>query len=311
MKKLVFAVAAIALVLASCGGPSNAVAATVDGTDITVGEVESLISAEDSTIPIERFAQILGFEIQSLIMIQAARDEWGVDVTESELDSTLETVYEEIVPEGQAREEFLESNGLTEQFIRELARQRATVEAIRIELTGDDAEVSQEEIADRLQQAVAGLTEVCVSHILVPSEEAAEEVLDRLEAGEEFAELAGELSEDPGSAESEGDLGCAMAGRYVPAFRDAAVEAPIGEILETPVESQFGYHVILVNDRTEPESGEIPTEAEISDALREESVADEINAWFGDAIEQADVMVDEQYGTWQTTPQPTVIPPSS
>lgn len=311
MKKLLLSLAATALLLAACGGPSSSVAATVDGTDITVGEVESLISSEESTIPIDRFAQVLGFEIQNLIMIQGARDEWGIDVTQSEVDVEIETVYEEIIPEGQAREEFLESNGITEQFIREIARQRATVEAIRSEFEVDETEVSQDEIEDRLQQAVAALTEVCVSHILVSTEEAADEVLDRLDAGESFEDLATELSEDPGSAENLGDLGCAMASRYVPEFRDATIEAPIGEILEAPVESQFGFHVIFVNDRTEPEPGEIPTEDEISDALRQELLTQEISDWFLGVVEQADVTVDEQYGTWQTSPQPTVIPPSS
>lgn len=311
MKKLVLSLVATALLLAACGGPSSSVAATVDGTDITVGEVESLISSEESTIPIERFAQVLGFEIQNLIMIQGARDEWGIDVTQSEVDDELETVYEQMIPEGQAREEFLEGNGITEEFIRQIARQRATVEAIRSELAVDETEVSQDEIEDRLRQAVAALTEVCVSHILVSTEEAAEEVVDRLDAGEGFADLATELSEDPSSAENLGDLGCAMASRYVPEFRDATLEAPIGEILEAPVESQFGFHVILVNDRTEPEPDELPTEDEISDALSQELLAQEISDWFFGAVEQADVTVDEQYGTWQTSPQPTVIPPSS
>lgn len=76
------------------------------------------------------------------------------------------------------------------------------------------------------------------------------EIRQRLEEGEEFAALARELSEDPGTAESGGDLGFFGRGRMVPEFEDAAFAAGLGEVVG-PVETAFGLHLIEVIERRE------------------------------------------------------------
>jgi peptidyl-prolyl cis-trans isomerase D len=77
----------------------------------------------------------------------------------------------------------------------------------------------------------------------------AREVVDRARAGENFAELAKEHSDDPGSASNGGDLGYFPRGRMVPEFEEAAFKTPIGEVSE-PVRTRFGMHIIKVVDRT-------------------------------------------------------------
>lgn len=310
MKKLVYALAATALVLAACGGPSNAVAATVDGTGITVGEVESLISSEESTIPKEQFAQFLSFQIQWDIVAQAANDEWGIEVTEDEIDAEADRIFESAATGGESREDFLSSRGVTEEFLRNIAHQALLDQAVRAELATEIEAPTAEEIDAEMGVAEASLTEVCVSHILVETEEEAQEVMDRLEAGEEFGELAQELSQDPGSAENSGVLPCGSAGQYVEEFRDASLAAPIGEVYAEIVESQFGFHVMLVTDRSDPPIEDLPTQAEITETLEADSIALELNSWFIEQVTAAEVTVEEEYGTWQATPQPTVVPPS-
>ena len=76
MKKLVPILLLVALVVAACGGSSSAVAATVDGTEKTVGEVEAQIEVEGSAIPKDQFAQFLGFVIQWEIINVAASDQF-------------------------------------------------------------------------------------------------------------------------------------------------------------------------------------------------------------------------------------------
>ncbi len=311
MKKLVFALAATALVLAACGGPSSAVAATVDGTGITVGEVESLISSEEATIPKEQFAQFLSFQIQWDIIAQAANEEWGIEVTEDEIDAEADRIFESAAGEGESREDFLASRGVTEEFLRNIAHQALLDQAVRAELANEIEPPTAEEIDAELGVAEASLTEVCVSHILVETEEEAQEVVDRLEAGEEFGELAQELSQDPGSAENKGVLPCGTAGQYVEEFRDASVTAPIGEVYAEIVESQFGFHVMLVTDRTDPPIEDLPTEGEITETIEADAIAQELNSWFIEQVTAADVTVEEEFGTWQATPQPTVVPPNS
>ncbi|MGH8945162.1 MAG: hypothetical protein ACRDVL_03330 [Acidimicrobiia bacterium] len=76
------------------------------------------------------------------------------------------------------------------------------------------------------------------------------------------------------------------------------------------VETEFGFHVVLVTDRTEPAQADLPTEEEIVESLSAEAVITELEAWFLQAIEEAEVTVEERYGTWETEPQPRVVAPS-
>ena len=94
--------------------------------------------------------------------------------------------------------------------------------------------------------AVSGepLRHLCSRHILVESQAEADEVLARLEAGEDFGLLALELSLDPGSGSLGGELGCVLEGSFVAAFEEAAYAADPGETVVA--ESQFGFHVIAV-----------------------------------------------------------------
>jgi hypothetical protein len=86
-------------------------------------------------------------------------------------------------------------------------------------------------------------------HILVEDEATAEEVLEKLEEGEDFGELAGEYSQDPGSAQSGGEYGWIPRGTFVDEYEQAAFSAELNE--PVIVESQFGFHVIVVEDREE------------------------------------------------------------
>jgi parvulin-like peptidyl-prolyl isomerase len=89
-------------------------------------------------------------------------------------------------------------------------------------------------------------------HILVETEEEANEVIARLEAGEDFAELAAEVSQDPGSGAAGGDLGFVPRGRFVPEFDEVVFSAPVGQVSD-PVQTQFGWHIIEVLEREERE----------------------------------------------------------
>jgi hypothetical protein len=87
-----------------------------------------------------------------------------------------------------------------------------------------------------------------VRHILVATEEEANDVISALNAGESFANLAKSVSTDTGSGASGGELGWAPVTNYVKEFQDAVKAAKIGDIVG-PIKSQFGYHVIQVRAR--------------------------------------------------------------
>lgn len=302
MKKLLSLVVFGAIVLAACGGGSGSVAATVDGTEVTVADIEALIDSEESTLPVDQFSQYLAFEIQWNILFNAAAEDFDVSVPDDEVEAEANRLYEQLAGE-ESREEFLSSRGITEEFLSKIAEQGLIDVAIREQLVAEVPEPTQEEIDARREENAASFVEACVSHILVETEEEANEVLTRLEQGEEFGELATELSTDPGSAANNGILPCGTPDGYVEPFRDAVLDAPLGEVYPTPVQSEFGYHVILVTDRTEP------SDAEVADIIRQDAVLVDLQAWFNGIMEEAEVTVNEDYGTWQPVP-PAVNPPT-
>ena len=92
-----------------------------------------------------------------------------------------------------------------------------------------------------------GETEVHARHILVPNEADAKAAIAEIKAGADFATVAKARSKDPGSADG-GDLGFFKRGDMVPEFAEAAFALKPGEVSQTPVKSQFGWHVIKVEE---------------------------------------------------------------
>jgi peptidyl-prolyl cis-trans isomerase C len=97
------------------------------------------------------------------------------------------------------------------------------------------------------QKAVQGDKEYHARHILVEKEDEAKEIIAELKKGAKFEDLA-KKSKDPGSGSRGGDLGWAGPGAYVKGFSDAMTKLEKGKYTETPVQTQFGYHVILLED---------------------------------------------------------------
>jgi peptidyl-prolyl cis-trans isomerase C len=92
--------------------------------------------------------------------------------------------------------------------------------------------------------------EIRARHILVESKEKAVEVYEKIQHGGDFAALAKEYSKDPGSKEQGGELGFFSRGQMVPQFEEAAFKLNKGEVSE-PFQTQFGWHIVKVDDRRE------------------------------------------------------------
>ena len=114
--------------------------------------------------------------------------------------------------------------------------------------TVGDADVQKE--YDRIK-AQSGGTEYHARHILVEKEDDAKAIVAQLKAGAKFEDLAKKNSKDPGSAENGGDLDFAAPTNYVPEFSAAMVKLKKGEYTDVPVKSQFGYHIIKLEDTRE------------------------------------------------------------
>ena len=111
--------------------------------------------------------------------------------------------------------------------------------------------VTPEEVKARYDKEVAAITpedEVRARHILVKTEEEAKAIIKDLDAGKDFVEIAKEKSTDPNKSEG-GDLGYFAKGRMVPEFETAAFALEKGAYSKEPVKSQFGFHIIKVEDK--------------------------------------------------------------
>ena len=109
-------------------------------------------------------------------------------------------------------------------------------------------EEALKKIYSETKTEMASGDQIKARHILLDSEEKAAEIIKKLQAGGEFAKLASEYSTGP-SAASGGDLGWFGEGQMVPEFSKAAFALNPGDIVTKPVKTQFGWHIILVEDR--------------------------------------------------------------
>lgn len=111
--------------------------------------------------------------------------------------------------------------------------------------------ITPEEVKARYEKEIAAITpedEVHARHILVKTEEEAKAIIAELDAGKDFIEIAKEKSTDPNKSEG-GDLGYFAKGRMVPEFEEAAFALEKGAYSKVPVKTQFGFHVIKVEDK--------------------------------------------------------------
>jgi peptidyl-prolyl cis-trans isomerase C len=124
--------------------------------------------------------------------------------------------------------------------------------------TEGKAAVTDQAVKKAYDDAVTQMTadqEVRARHILVPTEAEAKKVLDEIKKGTDFAEMAKQKSKDPGAAAEGGDLGYFTKDQMVPEFAETAFKLDKGQ-LSDPVKTQFGWHIIKVEDkRTKPAPG--------------------------------------------------------
>ncbi|MDP4614557.1 MAG: peptidylprolyl isomerase [Limnohabitans sp.] len=111
-------------------------------------------------------------------------------------------------------------------------------------------------------------------HILVETESDANALIAEIKKGGSFEELAKKASKDPGSGANGGDLDWAAAGSYVPEFSDAMVKLAKGQMTDAPIKSQFGFHIIRVDDVREAQLPKLDeVKPQISQQLQQQKLA--------------------------------------
>jgi peptidyl-prolyl cis-trans isomerase C len=159
-----------------------------------------------------------------------------------------ELVNREILAQA-AQKRGLDKNADIQQQM-EIARQAVLIRAL-FESEAKQHPVNDADLQQQYEQfkSSMGTNEYKVSHILVDNEADAKSIIDQLKKNpNDFAKLAKEKSKDPGSKDNGGDLDWGPSARYVKPFADAVQSQPKGQISQAPVKTDFGYHVIRVDD---------------------------------------------------------------
>lgn len=274
-------------------------AAVVNGEPISNDDFDEVASAveataeedatEDDLLALRR--QALSRMVETEIIAQFA-EESGVTLDDAAVDTIVEEGGEELATAAEAE-------GLSPELY---ARVFVAPDYLLSEVTravAADIEVTDEQLEERLASGVEGVT-ATLSHILVETEEEAEAALARIEEGEDFAAVAADVSID-GSAQQGGSLGQDVPlSNFVPEFAEAAAEAPLGEPVG-PVQSEFGFHLILVDDRTEPDLDTMEDDLRVQIALEseegQEAMAPLVEA-FQTVFTDAEVEISSRYGVW-------------
>jgi len=200
----------------------DAVVARVDGQPITFSDISDALQGLPAELrgmsPTQVYPMVLDHLIKQRAMIQVAR--------RSGLDKQ---------PDIRKQMDAAADRALQNAYLAQQVTPLITDAALKARYERDIASKS-------------GVEEVHARHILVASEDTAKKIIADLKKGGDFAALAKQHSTDPG-AQNGGDLGFFKKDDMVPAFAEAAFALKPGEISATPVKTQFGYHVIKVEER--------------------------------------------------------------
>jgi len=199
---------------------------------------------------------------EDLVKHYAAANDLAVD--EADVQATVSQLETSLGAEELAKQ--LKDAGLTRADVEELARRLLLFGRVQTALAKDT--VTDEQVQAAYDERIAEFTDVEIAHILVPTEAEAKKIAEEA-TPKNFASLAADYSQDPGSAQNGGSLGVQSEATYVQgydaAFMDAALALDVGRISE-PVQTQFGWHVIYLKERTPRPL------ADVADQIRQEVV---------------------------------------
>lgn len=246
----VFVIALLVSLLAACGGEnlpgSGGAAARVNGKEIPMALLQEqmdlvkrslqeqgadLNSPDAKAMLAQASADILDQLIAQELINQAAAQQ-NLTVSQSEIAGRVEDIAIQVGGKDKL-DELLKKNSLTMAYLERQVRDQLVAEKLFAKIT----------------ENVAGTAEqVHASHILVATEKEALDILAQIKTGGDFAALAKQYSQDPGSRDQGGDLGFFPRGAMVPEFENVAFSLAVGQV-SNPVQTAFGFHLIKVLEK--------------------------------------------------------------
>src|SRR5215204_850414 len=283
---------------------------TFEGGDVTQGELDEFLEQSGfGNLPEDdpQYKAAVQQALPQLVGIEIAKtyaQEQNITVSDEQVDQEIAKIKEQVGDQArssgqdlsnqEAYEQALKQNNITEEELRDDIRENLPVQKVQEKVAGN-AEPSEKEIQkfyEKNKEAQFTTPEQrCVKHILFNKDQKqkAEDVKKQLEDGGDFAKLAKEYSQDPGSAAQGGDLGCLGKGETVPSFEKAAFGAKQGEIVG-PVKTQFGYHILKVTDVKPKQTRSLQeVESQIRSQLATEKQTEVFSKWVEEQKKKRDV----------------------
>ena len=245
--------------------------------------------------------QFLDQRATELALLNEARDR-GLSVSDEDLEAQVTMIADSATEEQSLEDIYTNAGFATVEAFRAYLSDQLLVEQL-VQQLREGVEVSEEDVASAYEARAEEFTQgeqVCARHILLDTEEDAQAVLEELKGGADFAELAKERSTGPSGPDG-GDLSCFTQDRMVAPFGEAAFAAKLNEPVG-PVQTEFGYHVILVYDRHE--AGQAPLE-EVAPQLEQQLSQEAFIASIDSVRESSGVEVFPEVLT------PASLPPQS
>lgn len=209
-------------------------------------------------------------------------------------DKILRGIMTERLLLGEALKQGVDKSDAVQKDLEEVKRKLV----VKHFLEAKTPEISEAELKRDYEAQVVKVRdekEVRARHVLVATEAEAKDVKKKIDDGKKFEDVAREYSKDPGSAKQGGDLGYFTKDRMVKPFADAAFKMKKGEVSE-PVKSNFGWHVIKVED-IRPIT--IPTYNEAKEALRTSAQEKKLEEYIRGLVSTANVTVYDEKGKEQ------------
>jgi len=276
----------LAMTLPLMDPDSNKILITSKSFDISVGELLQLMKSymgnQTQTLKnvdgnqLSMFIQQTAMQVAEKKILLKAAHKAKVQVISAEMDSILNREYQQFGGEEQYIQT-IQNQGIDINTVKQDIHDRVLIDQYLRKVIQEKSQITEADIQSAYQEFLQD-TVATVRHILLLTESMdddkkketranLESILARAKKGEDFAALAKEFTEDPGSKENGGLYEDFSRGTMVKSFEDAAFTVPIGDISDI-VETQYGYHILKVIDRKQNNAPFEEVRSELEEQLR-------------------------------------------
>ena len=265
----------LSLSLAACSEKSATVA--------TIGD-EEISQDELNDVLVEKYGAETLNQLISERIVKKETDKADIEVTDEEVEAEYQNMANQYNGVEGLQAAIAQAN-LTEEDLKEDIKSNIALEKLlkpQVEASDEEIAAYYEENKDEFSQG----EQVNASHILVKEEKEAQDIVKKLEDGEDFAALAKEYSIDEGTKENGGELGFFGRGEMVEEFDQVAFDLKKDEISE-PIKSNFGYHIIEVHEKQDEKTISLDeSKDKIKNILIEAKMPETFSKWYSEKLEE-------------------------